>query len=174
MAQERPAALVPHVKDFIKNMLAAMLHSDSDVAIEATTFWMQYLEVGLPRAELLPVLPELVVRLLQHMVFEEHDEEVVAAQEAERGIVHDGATDLKPFAHDRDAAEPCGVGGAGGEGSADVSAGGLHPLLPVVCCLCLCYSTHGVTIARAAPALWQQPIPRQFWEPNILPQTRDI
>jgi hypothetical protein len=134
MAQVRPEALVPHVKDFIKNMLAAMLHSDSDVAIEATTFWMQYLEVGLPRAELLPVLPELVVRLLQHMVFEEHDEEVVAALDAERGIVHDGASDLKPFAPDRDEVDSGGVGGmggTGGEGSVDAAAG-LHPC----CSLC--------------------------------------
>jgi hypothetical protein len=114
MAQERPEALAPHAPAFVSHMLAAMQHADSDVAIEATAFWMQYLSVGLPPAALLPRLPELVERLLEHMVFEEHDEEVVAAQDAERGVVADGAQDLKPFVGGRD-------GEAGGPPSSEQS-----------------------------------------------------
>ena len=128
LSRECAAALAPHATTFTHHMLAAMLHTDSDVAIEATTFWMDYLEVGLPRDALLPVLPVLVERLLQHMVFEEHDEEVVAALEAERGVVRDGAADLRPFHGGRDA------GGGGDGASGETAAAGAHQLFVFSSC----------------------------------------
>jgi len=110
--RERPAALEPHIDDFISYILAAMQHADADVAIEATTFWILYLECGLPLDRLAPRLPKVVELLLQHMVFEEHDEEVVAALEAEAGGGRgENDADLRPFHSARG-------GGGSGDGGA--------------------------------------------------------
>jgi hypothetical protein len=118
LSQEAPPALAMRVDDFITYMLSAMEHPDSDVAIEATVFWMQYVDLNLPREKLLAVLPTLVERLLRHMVFEEHDEEVAAALAAEEGRVKDAPAELKPFVshHEHDS-------GAGGD-SAPVTEDG--------------------------------------------------
>eukprot|EP00892_Ulva_mutabilis_P002006 jgi/Ulvmu1/11806/UM080_0017.1 len=112
LMRERPAALEPHIDDFISYILAAMQHADADVAIEATTFWILYLECGLPLDRLAPRLPKVVELLLQHMVFEEHDEEVVAALEAEAGGGRgENDADLRPFHSAR------GGGGSGNGGA---------------------------------------------------------
>lgn len=97
LMRERPAALEPRIDDFISYILAAMQHADAEVAIEATTFWILYLECGLPLDRLAPRLPKVVELLLQYMVFEEHDEEVVAALEAEAGGGRESDADLRPF-----------------------------------------------------------------------------
>jgi hypothetical protein len=105
LSQEAPSALAARVEEFMAYMLSAMEHPDSDVAIEATVFWMQYIDLNLPIEKLFVVLPTLVERLLRHMVFEEHDEEVAAALAAEEGRVKDAEAELKPFVshHEHDA-----------------------------------------------------------------------
>ena len=128
LAQERPEAIAPHAPHFVAFMLAAMDHPASDVAIEATAFWMQYVEVSLPVEALTPVLPRLVERLLTHMVFEEHDDEVAAAVAAEAGGGVEDARELKPFHHSH------GAAAGGGDSAADTDDGSpprprapLHP-----------------------------------------------
>lgn len=115
--RERPQALEPHLDAFITYILAAMQHSEHEVAIEATMFWILYLENGLPIAHLAPRLPKVVEVLLRHMVFEEHDEEVVAAQEAENGPVKDSDSELRPFHSAR------GSGGSSGTPYTDTEDG---------------------------------------------------
>lgn len=125
LALERPAALAPYAPRFVAFMLAAMDHPASDVAVEATAFWMQYVDVGLPVAALTPVLPRLVERLLTHMVFEEHDDEVAAAVAAEAGGAREAPGELKPFHQSYGAA----AGGGGDDGAAtdDGSGAGARP-----------------------------------------------
>lgn len=117
LMRERSQALEPHLDAFIMYILAAMQHSEHEVAIEATMFWILYLENGLPIAHLAPRLPKVVEVLLRHMVFEEHDEEVVAAQEAEHGATKDSDNELRPFHSAR------GSGGSSGTPYTDTEDG---------------------------------------------------
>ena len=117
LMRERSQALEPHLDGFITYILAAMQHSEHEVAIEATMFWILYLENGLPIAHLAPRLPKVVEVLLRHMVFEEHDEEVVLAQEAEHGATKDSDSELRPFHSAR------GSGGSSGTPYTDTEDG---------------------------------------------------
>ena len=86
-----PDHLQQHLQPIIEYMLATTQDSDEDIAVIACEFWSALPESGLDIAILRPYLPRLLPILLRHMVWEEYDDEVTEAENAEaealRGVV---------------------------------------------------------------------------------------
>ena len=88
----------PAIPQVIEYMLASNEHSDHEVAVESCEFWQSFCDAELDPELLRPFLPRLIPVLMKNMVWEEYDEEVQDAEEAETsGGKQEKDSELKPF-----------------------------------------------------------------------------
>lgn len=97
-----PDSLKPSMPQLIEYMLQSTQDGDEGVALESCEFWSAFGESQTDEEVLKPFLPRLLPVLLKNMVFDEYDEEVEEAENAEAlsgGEQQDRDQDLKPHIH---------------------------------------------------------------------------
>eukprot|EP00879_Flechtneria_rotunda_P017533 GHRR01018382.1.p1 GENE.GHRR01018382.1~~GHRR01018382.1.p1 ORF type:complete len:732 (+),score=218.13 GHRR01018382.1:287-2482(+) len=108
-----PELLEAHLPQLIEYMIISNQDANESVALEAAEFWLAFCESELGIDLLQPVLNRLIPVLMKNMVFDEYDEEVQAAEDAEsRQGQPDSDKDIKP-SHSKHARTR-----AGGDGTA--------------------------------------------------------
>ena len=76
---------------------------DEGVALESCEFWSAFCEAAVEPGVLRPFLTRLIPVLLKNMVYDEYDEEVTEAEDAEQAalsgapVQEERDQDLKPF-----------------------------------------------------------------------------
>ncbi|KAF6260222.1 ARM repeat-containing protein [Scenedesmus sp. NREL 46B-D3] len=110
-----PELLQPQLPQLIEYMLVSNQDADDEVALEAAEFWLAFCESDLGMELLIPVMSRLIPVLMKNMVFDEYDDEVQAAEEAELAQGQpDSEKDIRPT-HAKQGKGRAGGGMADGE-----------------------------------------------------------
>jgi len=83
LISSHPDCMEPYLKDVIYFMLECMKHKDTSVVMESCEFWTAFVDSQFEPTDLRPILGELLPILLNNMVYEDDDEDVLMAREAE-------------------------------------------------------------------------------------------
>jgi transportin-1 len=97
LAELAPSKLEGELPQLIEYMIQATEDAQNvEVALEASEFWTVFSEAGFDGNVLRPFVPRVIPLLLTNMKFDEYDEEVADAEEAEVGITSDETKELRP------------------------------------------------------------------------------
>lgn len=99
LLEAKPDALAPQLASIVEYMIRALSDSSEEVALEACEFWCAYAETVSISENQSKVLPVLVPKLLDSMVFTGSDMVAIAAEIEEDDMIADRPEDSRPRFH---------------------------------------------------------------------------